>query len=95
MKAYRVWSTWLDDPELDTMCSRAFEKSSRAQVIANQMNKEHRRLTKLADDEYTPCIYVVRPEEIPRAFTWKGEPDRVVMCVLGDDDDQTDVSRSA
>ena len=86
MRAFRVWSTWSDDPESDGIASKAFELEARAQAIADRLNAEREPVTK------PRLSYVVRSEEIPRDIMFQGSESRVVMCVLGDDTESTDVS---
>jgi len=89
MQAYRVWSTWKDEPDDDAMVSAAFELHQRAQAIADQANTEHAQ----AVGPNPKCHYVVREETIPRDFTFQGKLDRVVMVFLGEDAVTTDLSK--
>lgn len=91
MQAFRVWSTWVDDPESDAMASMAFELEQRAQDFAVEMNAQHARATGMPIERST-CRYVVREETIPRDIVFDGKPDRVVMVALGQDATSTDVS---
>jgi hypothetical protein len=87
VKAFRVWSTWADDPELEGMASAAFEKRERAQTIADVTQADHER----AVGRTTTCHYVVREEEIPRDYVHLGVNTRVVLAYLGDDDQPTNM----
>ena len=89
MQAYRVWSTWKDEPDDDAMVSAAFELHRRAEAIAAHANAEHEQ--KVGSN--AACRYVVREETVPRDFTFQGKPDRIVMVFLGDDAVPTDVSQ--
>jgi hypothetical protein len=89
MKAFRVWSTWVNDPDSDAMHPAAFERAERAQVIADASNAVHQEKV----GPGSTCRYVVREEEIPREIVCDNKPDRAVMVFLGDDTIATDVSK--
>lgn len=88
MKAFRVWSVWKDEPDMDAIASAAFELRTRAEALAITCNYEHAR--KVGPN--ARCCYVVREETTPRDIVFRGQPDRIVMVFLGQDTVATNVS---
>lgn len=91
--AYRVWCTWPNVPPgyeaaNDMMMTGAYEDRLRAERAKRELQQHLDQST----NSKGICRVVVRDERIPRACMFQGEPSRVVMVILGFDQEQTDLS---
>lgn len=93
MLVYRVWCTWPNVPPgykapPDMMMTAAYEDRLRAERVKRRWQDD---LDQSSGIKGIACC-VVREERIPRACVFEGEPSRIVMVILGFDQDQTDLS---